>query len=127
MKRLLILSLILGVGVANIVSCSSSEKSSNEKDGASPVETALVTHRKEFRACYLKGIEGNSSKPSGVVIVYFIIESDGSVRMAAIKKSTLHIPKVESCVLDLIKTIAFSTPKNGETEKVTYPFKFTSK
>ena len=95
--------------------------------GPDPVETALLTRKADFRACWENEVKNQSPRASGKVDTTFTIESDGRVKDASIQKTTLNLPVTESCILRVIKEIQFPIPTAGATVKVNYPLKFGSK
>ena len=89
------------------------------------IQTIILTHRDEARACYDKalkdhpGIEGN-------IDVKWTIDPKGTVTDIAVDegKSEIHEPSVGKCISDIIKSIHFSVSGKGFETRAHYPFNF---
>jgi TonB family protein len=75
-----------------------------------------------IKMCYEKALKQNPTL-EGKLSVQFTIGTSGRVTSASIKADTLGNPDVASCVLDKVKTFAFSKPEGGSVEYV-FPFVF---
>lgn len=102
--------------------CETAEKKATDAH-ADAVEAVIQTKRDSFRECY--GKNAGTSAPGGRVLTTFWIQGDGHVSDARVKETTLNSPKVEACILGVLKTIRFPVRENdtGVTE-VNYPFMF---
>ena len=90
------------------------------------VEAALLAHKDEFRLCYEREINAETPDISGRVSTTFVIGPRGRVTRAGIRSSSLKAPRVERCVIRVIKRIQFPVPRGGGIVQVNYPFKFRS-
>jgi TonB family protein len=63
---------------------------------------------------------------SGKLLVEFVIGADGRVVSAKVKQSDLNNPRLESCVLTVIKMKRYPKPEGGKIVVVRYPFHFYS-
>jgi TonB family protein len=73
-----------------------------------------------FKVCY-----DTNAKPgaAGKVVTRFTVGADGKVGKAEIASSELKNEKLETCVLDALKTLTFTAPAGGAVQ-VEYPFVF---
>lgn len=92
-----------------------------KKDIKAVLDTALG----EVRRCYETTLS-RSPAPAGIVAVKFIIEPDGRVRRAAVERSSLDRPAVESCIRHLVLGLRFPEPEGGGIVVVTYPYVLTT-
>lgn len=76
-----------------------------------------------FRLCYENGLNANP-KLEGKVTIQFVINTDGSVKSASNKQSTLSDQNVVQCVVRAFKSMSFPKPNNGIV-MVTYPIHFS--
>lgn len=60
----------------------------------------------------------------GRVSIKFIIDIDGSVKMAAVFESYVNNPELEKCIVLAVKSMRFPAPDKGIVV-VTYPFDLT--
>ena len=75
----------------------------------------------QIRFCYEQGLQLNSSL-SGRVAVFWVIDADGRVKSARIKKTSLNNKSVEDCILNRLRTWKFPIPENSKETPVSYPF-----
>ena len=75
----------------------------------------------QVRFCYEQGLQ-TDPKLSGRVAVSFIIGSNGRIKSADLKSTTLHSSLVEQCIVMRLKTWKFPIPEGGVDVKVSYPF-----
>lgn len=76
-----------------------------------------------FKNCYDEGVKKNPSL-EGKVVVEWDIGTEGSVKTAAIKSSTLNDDAVHKCMIDNIMVLKFPAPLDGMTANIVYPFVF---
>ncbi|MEY4544036.1 MAG: hypothetical protein RL685_231 [Pseudomonadota bacterium] len=59
-------------------------------------------------------------------MIGFVINPDGSVKSAEVNttESELHVPELDSCAVDVLKTLKFPASSRGLESKVNYPFNF---
>lgn len=79
----------------------------------------------EIKSCYERALNTDKSL-EGKVVIRFVIEEQGRVRVATTKSSTLHNRQVEECVAARIKSAVFPEPPQGTVAEVDYPFVFGS-
>jgi len=87
------------------------------------IQEVILEHVTRIRFCYERELKARPNL-SGKIVVKFVIAKDGTVSSADIKESTLDLPDMESCVLDVIRQMAFPEPKGGGIVIVSYPFLF---
>jgi hypothetical protein len=90
-----------------------------------PEAIQAVVHAKFglFRRCY-EDAQRTRKDLRGVVRVWFVIRSDGSVAETADRDSDLPDPNVVRCVMDGFARLSFPAPEDGEVN-VLYPIQFT--
>jgi TonB family protein len=79
----------------------------------------------EIKNCYERALNVDKSL-EGKVVIRFIIEDQGRVRIASTKSSTLNNRAVEECVAARIRNAIFPEPPPGTVAEVDYPFVFGS-
>ena len=89
------------------------------------IDRAIQAHRDAFKLCYEKEINAGHPDLAGRVTTSFVIGSNGRVTEAGVASSSLKNSNAESCILNVIKRIAFPLPQGSGIVEVTYPFKFT--
>ena len=80
----------------------------------------------QIRFCYEQGLQLDPSL-SGLVAVFWIIDANGQVKLAKIKKTSLNNKSVEDCMLRRLKTWKFPIPRNSQDVRVSYPFRLIKK
>lgn len=75
----------------------------------------------QVRFCYEQGLQLNPSL-AGRVAVNWTIGSNGGVKTAQVKRTSLKDQSVENCILSRLKTWKFPLPENKAEVKVSYPF-----
>lgn len=90
-------------------------------------DVASVIHRNlpRFKHCYEHELNAYPDL-RGKVAVRFMIGPVGSVLESNVQESTMDSSAVESCVVNVMKTLKFTAPKGGGVAVVTYPFVFAS-
>lgn len=89
----------------------------------SVIDEYIKRHRAQLSACYTRQLQGNPSL-SGRVATRFVISGTGRVSQAGVTSSSINNPKVESCVIGVLKDIVFPEPLGGGVVEVDYPFSF---
>lgn len=101
-----------------------SEPGRSQKD----IQTIIMSHRDEARACYDKGL---ASHPGieGDLTIKWTIDPTGKVTDASMDstRSSILEPSVIDCISDVIKKIAFAPSKGGFETRASYPFNFHPK
>lgn len=88
------------------------------------VRRAVRARAPAIRHCYERALRRDRHL-AGTVKVQFWLAPDGSVHDPLLSDSDLFSSEVESCVLDVVKTIkAPATPEGDTWEQVHYPFEF---
>jgi outer membrane biosynthesis protein TonB len=77
----------------------------------------------EIKNCYERALNTNKEL-EGKVVIRFIIEEQGRVKIANTKSTTLNNRQVEECVATRIKNAIFPEPPPGTVAEVDYPFVF---
>ena len=90
-------------------------------------EIARVIQRNlpRFKFCYEKQL---TAKPNlgGKVSVQFTIAPTGSVARASVRETSMNDTTVETCVVNVMRSLKFPKPKGGGIVVVTYPFVFAA-
>lgn len=76
-----------------------------------------------LRHCY-ELVLMSSPQLSGDLTVRFIIDADGTVTMMQVRQATLSNPRVERCVVRVLRRARFPQPPGGGIVAVEYPFQF---
>ena len=87
------------------------------------VQKVAKMHQKEIQACYEKELIKKTGI-SGQLIVNWVITPRGTVEQIKIKESTLNNKNVEKCIVDVLKSWKYPTPKDGGSVSVEFPFIF---
>lgn len=87
------------------------------------IEAALMKYRDSFKYCYEREINAGQPQLNGRLVTSFVINAGGRVSEAGVSSSTLDSPRVESCILGVIKRIPFPKPRGGGVVQVSYPFR----
>jgi len=85
----------------------------------------IAANREKMRACYDAALKNNPGI-QGDLVVGFVINPDGSVKSAEVnwKESELHVPELDSCAVDVLRSLKFPPSSRGLESKVNYPFNF---
>jgi hypothetical protein len=78
-----------------------------------------------FRFCYEKELNADPDL-AGKITVSFTIAPTGAVAAASIAEATMNSERVESCVVGVMRSLAFPRPSGGGIVVVTYPFVFAA-
>jgi hypothetical protein len=87
---------------------------------------ALVkAHRKEARDCYEKALKQIPGL-KGDIVIHFTLKPNGEVKQAELNepRSTIREASVTTCVIGVVRTIAFPKSSKGLETTVNYPFNF---
>ena len=95
------------------------------EEGLTREEVSLVVqaHLSEVRYCYESSLLYRP-KIEGKIQVQFKIGPLGKVKIASVQSSSVDMPKLDSCIVERLKTWAFPHPKGGVEVGVSYPFIF---
>jgi TonB family protein len=85
----------------------------------------MAANRDKVRACYDAALKNNPGI-AGDLVVSFVINPDGSVKSAEVNwsESELHVPELDACAIDVLRTLKFPPSSRGLESKVNYPFNF---
>lgn len=89
------------------------------------IQRVMADHRALVRACYDQALAQNPGI-SGDLVVDFTIDPHGKVKQAEVNwsESDLHIPELDTCAVDAIRSLEFPASSRGMESKVSYPFNF---
>ena len=106
---------------------SSDAPPSGPKDarGKEEIQRVVAANRDKVRACYDAALKENPGI-AGDLVVSFVIDPAGQVKTAEVNwaESELHIPELDTCAVDVVKTLQFPPSSRGLESKVNYPFNF---
>jgi TonB family protein len=104
-----------------------SEPREGPKDtrGKEEIQAVIAANREQVRACYEAALKKNPGI-AGDLMIAFVINPDGSVKSAEVDatESELHVPELDSCATNVLKTLKFPASSRGLESKVNYPFNF---
>ena len=85
----------------------------------------IKKNRDKARACYDKAAKDNP-RLTGDVVLHFVLDPEGKVQDAKLneERSTINIPALTNCVIDVVKTLPFPPSSRGMETQVNYPFNF---
>ena len=89
------------------------------------VDRAVKVRMDKIRECYQRELRRQPTL-AGEIVVSFVVQRDGTVGTAAIKKSTINNVAVESCVRAEFFLMKFPAPAGNQTIDVNYPIVFAS-
>jgi TonB family protein len=93
--------------------------------GKDEIQAVIAANRAKVRTCYDAALKNNPGI-AGDLVVSFVINPDGSVKSAEVNwsESELHVPELDSCAVDVLRTLKFPPSSRGLESKVNYPFNF---
>jgi TonB family protein len=93
--------------------------------GKDEIQAVIAANRAKMRSCYDAALKNNPGI-AGDLVVSFVINPDGSVKSAEVNwsESELHVPELDSCAVDVLRTLKFPPSSRGLESKVNYPFNF---
>ena len=89
------------------------------------VDRAVKVRMDKIRECYQRELRRQPTL-AGEILVSFVVQRDGTVGTATIKKSTINNAAVESCVRAQFFLMKFNVPAGNQTIDVNYPIVFAS-
>ncbi len=89
------------------------------------VDRAVKIRMDKIRECYQRELRRQPTL-AGELVVSFVVQRDGTVGSASIKKSTINNAAVESCVRAQFFLMKFTVPPGNQTIDVNYPIVFAS-
>jgi hypothetical protein len=89
------------------------------------IVAVVKTHRKEARDCYEKALKQTPGL-KGDLVIHFTLKPSGEVKQAELneERSTIRQAMVSTCVIGVIRAIAFPKSSKGLETTVNYPFNF---
>ncbi len=88
------------------------------------IDGQIRKHILQIRLCYEKELLASAKPFSGRISTHFVIGSEGKVTAAEVSSTSINNSKVESCVIEVEKSILFPNPVGGGNVEVDYPFSF---
>jgi TonB family protein len=105
----------------------SAPAASGPKDtrGKAEIQQVMAGSRDKVRACYDAALPQNPGA-KGNLVIDFTIDPHGEVKQAEVNwsASELHIPELDTCAVDAVRSIKFPASSRGLESKVSYPFNF---
>ncbi len=89
------------------------------------IQRVVSENRDKVRACYDAALKENPGI-QGDLVVDFVIDPGGSVKSAEVNwsESELHVPELDKCAAEVVKSLIFPASSRGLESKVSYPFNF---
>ena len=88
------------------------------------IRRVIRQHMAELKYCYETELQHDDTL-DGRILARFSLNSDGRVVTSGIQSSTMHAPKVESCVANVFQRLEFARMPGGNgLTTVTYPLSF---
>ncbi len=93
--------------------------------GKEEIQQVMANNRDAVRACYDAALAKNPGI-AGDLVVSFTIDPRGDVKQAEVNwsESDLHIPELDTCAVDAVRSFKFPPSSRGLESKVNYPFNF---
>ena len=101
----------------SLAACSS--KSDVQKQ-RSEINDVVKSNQDSFLHCF----KDQGDKLAGKILIWFIIETDGSVRSVTLKESTIDNPVIEQCMMKEVMSLKFKPKMSSKKIEITYPFTF---
>jgi TonB family protein len=101
------------------------EPATSDTRSKAEIQRIVADNRHKVRACYDAALATNPGI-QGDLVVSFVIAPDGTVKQAEVNwsESELHVPELDTCAVDAIKTLQFPASSRGLESKVNFPFNF---
>jgi TonB family protein len=93
--------------------------------GKREIQQVMIDNRDKVRACYDAALAQNPGI-AGDLVVDFTIDPRGDVKQAEVNwsQSEIHIPELDTCAADAVRSLKFPPSSRGLESKVSYPFNF---
>ena len=104
---------------------SSGERVRNAKLSKKAIAAAMRRSYDQIKHCYLEHLKTDPGFTCKLKVL-FVIKGDGTVGLARIVERSAEIPKMEQCVLRLVRNVRFQRPEGGGCVSVKFPFVFRS-
>jgi TonB family protein len=104
---------------------SAAERTPRDARGKQQIQQVMADNRDKVRACYDAALAKNPGI-AGDLVVDFTIDPHGDVKQAEVNwsQSEIHIPELDSCAADAVRSLEFPASSRGLESKVSYPFNF---
>jgi TonB family protein len=101
------------------------EARTKDTRGKEEIQQVMAANRDKVRACYDAALPQNPGI-QGDLVVDFVIDPHGEVKQAEVNwsQSELHVPEIDTCAVEAVKSIKFPASSRGLESKVSYPFNF---
>jgi outer membrane biosynthesis protein TonB len=97
----------------------------SDDSDADAVARAMRPHHKAFQACYKNALKIDPDL-SGRIVLEFVVEADGSVRLVASKPSPALQKTVDPCVRKVLAQVRFPARSGGEAATRSFTLQFRS-
>lgn len=89
------------------------------------IQRVVAEGREGVRACYDAALAQNPGI-EGDLVVEFVISPSGDVKQAEVRwaESDIHVPELDTCAVEAVRSLEFPPSSRGLESKVTYPFNF---
>jgi TonB family protein len=89
------------------------------------IAAVMAENRAKVRACYDAALAQNPGI-HGALVVSFSIDPRGNVKQAEVNwsESDIHVPELDTCAADAVRSIKFPPSSRGLESTVNYPFNF---
>ena len=77
------------------------------------VNHVVRSHINDFMGCYVERRQ-DSESPKGEIHVEFTVARSGQVTTSLLRSSTLHVPEIETCVVDAFRKLVFPKPSTDQ-------------
>jgi len=93
--------------------------------GKQEIQQVMANNRDKVRACYDAALAKNPGI-AGDLVVDFTIDPRGDVKQAEVNwsQSEIHVPELDSCAADAVRSLKFPASSRGLESKVSFPFNF---
>jgi len=89
------------------------------------IDNVIRENLERIKYCYEKELD-KFPEIGGKIVTGFTISSDGSVKDAFLKRSTMSNSNVENCIVDVMASLEYPKPLGGGVVVVSYPFLFSN-
>jgi len=93
--------------------------------GKQEIQQVMANNRDKVRACYDAALAQNPGI-KGDLVVDFSIDPRGDVKQAEVNwsQSDIHIPELDTCAANAVRSLKFPASSRGLESKVSFPFNF---
>jgi len=89
------------------------------------VDLAVKMRMDKIRGCYQRELRRYPTL-SGELLISFVVQRDGTVGSATVKRSSINNAAVEACVREQFLLMRFEKPPGNQTISVNYPIVFAA-